>query len=248
MGRYDTIDVLKGIAVICMVIFHIFYFPNQYGFKEIRYDTTLLGIIAKIAQVIFITSVGVNLSLSKLSSTDKNESKKEFNTKSIMRILKIAGFAIFMSLFSWFLFGEKYIKFGILHFIAAISLLLFNYADDVKIIQTLFIISLIIYYLIKNAPDLFQTINDKLSFVLGFYNKKYRSIDHFSVFPWVSLVLIGMFIGNQIYGSKGKEYDNGILKGLKVIGKNSLEIYLVHWIILYIIYCHIYQKFCRVSL
>ena len=57
MTRYDIIDVLKGIAVICMVIFHIFYFPNQYGFKEIRYDTNVLKIIAKIAQIIFIISV-----------------------------------------------------------------------------------------------------------------------------------------------------------------------------------------------
>ena len=39
MKRYDEVDIMKGIAVICMIIFHIFYFPNQYGFQEIEYDT-----------------------------------------------------------------------------------------------------------------------------------------------------------------------------------------------------------------
>ena len=160
MKRYEEIDVLKGIAVICMVVFHFFYFPNQYGFKEIRYNTPLLNIIAKIAQIIFITSVGINLSFSKLSAI-KQEKEKELNKKSISRILKIAGYAICMSVFSWLLFGEKYIKFGILHFIAVISLILFNYADDIKIIQTLFIVSLVIYYLIINTPDLFKNIPDK---------------------------------------------------------------------------------------
>ena len=32
MKRYEEIDILKGVAVICMIIFHLFYFPNQYGF------------------------------------------------------------------------------------------------------------------------------------------------------------------------------------------------------------------------
>ena len=247
MERHEEIDILKGIAILCMITFHIFYFPNQYGFKEIRYNTPLLNIIAKIAQIIFITSVGINLSFSKLSAI-KQEKEKELNKKSISRILKIAGYAICMSVFSWLLFGEKYIKFGILHFIAVISLILFNYADDIKIIQTLFIVSLVIYYLIINTPDLFKNIPDKIAFVFGLYNKKYTSIDHFSIFPWILFVLIGMFIGNQIHGNKGKKYENSILKGLKIIGKNSLEIYLVHWIILYIIYCHIYSKYCRLKI
>ena len=68
MERHEEIDILKGIAILCMITFHIFYFPNQYGFKEIRYNTPLLNIIAKIAQIIFITSVGINLSFSKLSA------------------------------------------------------------------------------------------------------------------------------------------------------------------------------------
>ena len=35
MSRYEGVDIIKGIAVICMVVYHFFYFPNKYGFKEI---------------------------------------------------------------------------------------------------------------------------------------------------------------------------------------------------------------------
>ena len=59
MKRYDEIDILKGIAVILMVIFHIFYFPNQYGFREIEYDTIPLKITARVAQIIFITCIPI---------------------------------------------------------------------------------------------------------------------------------------------------------------------------------------------
>ena len=52
MKRYAEIDILKGIAVICMVVFHLFYYPNKYGYKEIKHTTFPLPLIAKIAQFI----------------------------------------------------------------------------------------------------------------------------------------------------------------------------------------------------
>ena len=94
MTRYQEIDIIKGIAVVCMVIFHMFYFPNIYGFKEIEYDTQLLRIIAKVAQFIFIISVGTNIILSKESSKKKEESPSQYRKKYIQRILKISFFAI----------------------------------------------------------------------------------------------------------------------------------------------------------
>ena len=248
MTRYDSIDVLKGIAVICMVIFHIFYFPNQYGFKEIKYDTNVLKIIAKIAQIIFIISVGINLYLSKISSNEKNETKSTFTKKSLLRILKIAFFAMLMSLFTWFVFGEKYVKFGILHFIALASLVFFQYSDNPRLVQSFFIIALMIYYLIINQPSIFKNIPDPISFVLGFYNKKYKAVDHFPIFPWILLIIIGMMIGNVFLNKKNTSSElikDKILNVLKKIGKNSLEIYAIHWIVLYAIFCHIYPKYFR---
>ena len=64
MNRYIEIDILKGVAVFCMIFFHIFNYANQNGFKELEYDTQLLKIIAKVAQIIFITCVGINLVIS----------------------------------------------------------------------------------------------------------------------------------------------------------------------------------------
>ena len=72
MRRYDEIDIFKGIAVLCMIVFHFFYFPNQYGFKEIEYNTLTLKIVAKIAQIIFIICVGINLVFAKKKTSFVN--------------------------------------------------------------------------------------------------------------------------------------------------------------------------------
>jgi uncharacterized membrane protein len=249
MKRYEEIDILKGIAVICMVVFHFFYFPNKYGYKEIEYDTPLLKTIAKIAQFIFIGSVGVNLVFSKESSKNKNEDKKEYVKKNIKRVLKLVFLALIMSLFTYFIFGDQYVKFGILHFIAFSSLILFYVVDDLKIIYSLLILSILIYYLINKNPSIFLRVPEKIAFVSGFYNSKFTSMDHFPIFPWIIVILLGIILGNHIKGNKielsQKIKDNFAISSLGKLGKSSLEIYTIHWAVLYVIYCIIYSKYMR---
>ena len=243
MRRYDEIDIFKGIAVLCMIVFHFFYFPNQYGFKEIEYNTLTLKIVAKIAQIIFIICVGINLVFAK-----KKTSESSYH---LQRIGKIGFYAVLMSLFTYYVFKERYVKFGILHFIAFASLLLFMFVDDsdtMKIITGLFGT---LFILNKLHPELFRSIPAPLAFISGFYNDKYSAVDHFPILPWIILICIGVFIGHYLSNNNinTPKYlvDNPVSDVLKNIGKKSLEIYAVHWAILYVIYCIIYSKYIRES-
>ena len=241
MKRYEEIDVLKGIAVICMVIFHFFYFPNQYGFKEIEYDTTLLKTIAKIAQIIFITCVGINLTFAKNKTKDPSV--------HLRRIGKIAFFALLMSLFTYFVFKERFVKFGILHFVAFSSLLLFTFVDDLQAMKIITAILITLYILNTIHPQLFRQIPQPYAFVAGFYNDRYSAVDHFPILPWILLICLGSFIGHYLLNNDVNTpkplTNNPISNTLQSIGKRSLEIYAVHWVILYLIYCHLYPKYFR---
>lgn len=249
MKRYEEIDILKGIAVLCMIIFHFFYFPNKYGFKEIEYDTTLLKTIAKIAQFIFIGSVGINLTLSKEKSKEKNINNKEFIKKSFKRISKLIFFAVLITISTYFIFGDRFVKFGILHFIAFASLLLFYIADNKNLVYILLTLSILVYYLTQKHENIFYSVPEKFAFVSGLYNNKFTSIDHFPIFPWIIVVLFGILIGHLIKENEPeipkKIKDNLVFSSLGGIGKLSLEIYVVHWIVLYFIYCIIYSKYIR---
>tara|TARA_B100000029_G_scaffold481849_1_gene531218 strand:+ start:294 stop:1025 length:732 start_codon:yes stop_codon:yes gene_type:complete len=241
MKRYDEIDILKGIAVICMVVFHLFYFPNQYGFKEFEYDTITLKTVAKISQIIFITCVGINLVFAKKKNKDTSYHLK--------RIGKIAFYAVLMSLFTYYVFQERYVKFGILHFVAVSSLLLFMFVDDTETMKIITTLLVTLFILNKIHPELFHSIPSPIAFIGGFYNDRYSAIDHFPILPWILLICVGVFIGHYLLNNEinTPKYivDNPVSDVLKNIGKRSLEIYAVHWAILYVIYCIIYSKYVK---
>ena len=250
--RFDKIDLLKGVAVIFMVIFHIFYFPNQYGFKEFNYETKTLKTIARVAQIIFITGVGVNMYISYNSDQEKikkdKKRKSEFLKKQLYRILKLVVIAIFISVFSYYIFGDMFVKFGILHFMAFSSLLLMPFVDSPKILGVIILITLFVRYLIQKDKKIFYNIPKKLAFVTGLYSS-YGAVDHFPIVPWIVFICIGIILGrvitnkkNQVLLEDKKEDKNLITKGVKWCGKNSLEIYVVHWILLFIFFAYIYPK------
>ena len=244
--RYDIIDSLKGIAIILMIIFHIFYFPNVYGYKEFQWNTPTLKIIAKIAQFIFITCAGINIYLSYHYNKEKNKDKdyyKIFIKKHLTRIFKLSIIALVLSFFSYLIFGELWIKFGILHFMALGSLLVTPYIDN-QIVNIFIIVLILLLTFLKNKyKQIFYLIPPKIAFVSGLYSF-YPSMDHFPLIPWLALMSIGLLIGKYIVNLKNKELLVHKNKNIiNEIGKNSLEIYIVHWIILYIFFVHIYPKF-----
>lgn len=248
MTRYDEVDILKGIAVVCMIIFHIYYFPAQYGYTEFNYQTTSLKIIAKVAQIIFITCVGINLYISYKNSKEKKEDAKVYIKKQLTRIGKLLVCALFMTVFSYYVFGDKFIKFGILHFIAFGSLCLFMFVDKPTIIIGVLTLISLLYTLKNISPSLFMNVPPKVAFISGFYSN-WSAIDHFPIIPWLIYICIGILLGNIFY-DKYNQYRPTIenkykkwVTPLQEIGKKSLEVYLIHWIILYIFFAHIYPVY-----
>ena len=255
--RFESIDLIKGVAVIFMLIFHIFYFPNAYGYKEFNYDTKTLTCMARIAQIIFITGVGLNMYISYKSDQDKvkkdKKEKSQFLKKQILRITKLISLAIFISIFSYFIFGDMFVKFGILHFMALSSLLVLPFVDSPKIITGIIGITIFIKYLVNKNPTMFMNINPKFAFITGLYSS-YGAVDHFAITPWIIFICIGLILGRIVTDKKHVKKlkkieekklkkDNKLQKGIQWCGKHSLEIYIVHWILLFIFFAYIYPKF-----
>ena len=58
--RFPEIDIVKGIAVTFMVIFHFFYLAYFMNVKKFPIDKGVLRFLAKSAHTTFIFMVGVN--------------------------------------------------------------------------------------------------------------------------------------------------------------------------------------------
>lgn len=108
-GRLDSLDALRGVAIVMMVLFH-FCFDLTYwrlAHFEMLGDWRWIGWRTLIVSL-FLFLVGVSLVLG------REVSEGHFWRRWSL----IAGSALLISLISWLMFGERFIYFGVLHFIA----------------------------------------------------------------------------------------------------------------------------------
>ena len=248
MKRYLEVDFVKGLAVISMVIFHFFYMGVQ--MNKVDYDTHngILHLMARFAHLTFIFMVGVNLVITRLNNKDK--SVKEYRKKHYKRVLKMAMIAIAITLITYYLFPEKYIKFGIIHFVCVGILLLLPFVDRPDIIVIISVIIGVINSLNESGMlhPLYTYINSFIAFIFGIYNYEWAAMDHFAIFKFLPVMAGGIYQGHRLYNRDGRKIKmmNAIDKILTdsniivKIGRNSLPIYIVHFVLIYIYYKFVY--------
>ena len=114
--RLDSIDVLRGSAIAMMFVYHFCYDLNYYGLAEFDfYHTQGWRWFRNLIVTSFLLIVGISLHL----ATRRGLKLKAF----FRRLTWLLGYAGLVSLGSYMLFTERWIFFGILHFIAAASLI-----------------------------------------------------------------------------------------------------------------------------
>jgi uncharacterized membrane protein len=245
--RFIEIDFLKGIAIICMVIFHFYYFLSVLNIPGYDYNTMILSFSAKLAQFIFIACSGINLAFS--YENNKNEMNSYYN-KQIHRIIKLYLFAFMISFLSYLLVGDKFVKFGILHFMATMCLFTYTMVYNDTYLYILLICLFILYFINILIPSLFYNIiPSRIAFVFGFYNEHYSAVDHFPILPWSILYIIGILLGKYLYNYNIQLISNDIKpflnKTFVPLGKYSLEIYIIHWFVLYGYYLILRNKITK---
>jgi uncharacterized membrane protein len=185
----------------------------------------------------FLLLVGISLTLS--FNRVKNElTSMQLIMKFIKRGIKIFFLGVIITLITFYFLEEGFVFFGVLHCIG-ISIIL-SYPFLKRRVINLLIAGIIIFLGIffENL-----TFNFHLLSWLGLRPDNFYTIDFFPLLPWFGVVLIGIYIGNTLYLTKRKSFNNEILSNNKPIkflcyfGRHSLIIYFLHHIfILSIIY------------
>ncbi len=124
---------------------------------------------------------------------------------------------------------EGYIIFGVLHLIGATIILCYP------------LITLQYWNLILGASVIIigfylSSLHFTFPWMLwaGFTKENFYSVDYFPIFPWLGLILIGLFLGNLLYSQKGRMfqlYDCSRFTWVRCfcyLGKHSLIVYLIH--------------------
>jgi uncharacterized membrane protein len=223
MNRLWEVDLLRGIAIILMIIFNYsfaLYYLNVY---------TLNGgffywyILPRFIGGMFIFISGLSLTL--MCSQNKKETHKKFFSRG----LKIFILGILITAVTFLTFPQAFIIFGILHFIG-ISIILGQFFLKYKRLN------LVVGLIILAVGFYLQSFSFNFPWLLwlGFIPKNFFTFDYWPLLPWFGVTLLGMFFGNSLYENgrrnfKIKDFSNAtIVKFLAFLGRNSLTIYLLH--------------------
>lgn len=220
--RLAIIDVLKGVAILAMIVYHFAWDLSAY--QLIGTDVTAdLGwrIFARSIASTFLILVGINLVL----ATRNGVRAGPF----LRRLAIIVAAAALVSLGTWWLDPATFVFFGILHLIAAASVLALPF-----LAAPLWLLIIAAAVFIAGPHFLVSPIFDApMWWWLGLSAIPLRSVDYVPVFPWFGVVLVGVAAGRLILANPGLPLWRWPASGrlphaLAVAGRWSLAIYLIH--------------------
>lgn len=220
--RLPIVDALRGFAVAQMIVYHFIYDLNYFGWLHLRMLIEHPWVGWRTAIVTqFLLLVGVGLAL----RTSFKPGLRDF----WWRWAQIAAAALLVSAGSALVFGERFIWFGILHFVAAALVLVRPLVRLGRWNWALGIVALAVGLLFADTA-----FDDPPLAVLGFVASKPKTEDYVPLFPWLGVVLIGVALGAewQKHGWKVPAALRGLNDSpprlLAVLGTWALTVYLVH--------------------
>ncbi len=228
-SRYIPLDLIRGIAIVLMVIFHLCFNLNHFDFIHIDiYNSPFWKYFRYVILSLFLLCVGASLYLANKNGINLRKTIQRFSTLFLLSLL--------ITIATYFIFPKSWIYFGVLHFIAFSSLL-----GLIFIRIPLF--SLFVGFAIIIAWNLnLISMSWLYSYLKEPLHLPLRTEDLVSLTPWFGVVLIGIFTGSkEILNFSIKE--SNIVKNIATVGQKSLLIYILHQPILFgtIFLLHSYQ-------
>lgn len=222
-GRLAVVDLMRGVAIALMMIYHFCFDLAHFGFT--RFDFYNDGFWLNFRTLIlslFLVLVGMSLVLAAQRSIN--------NRRFVERLLRVTGSAALVSFATWWMFGERFVFFGVLHFIALASLLGLFFVRK-PVIALAFGIALLV---VGNAWQ-FPWFDQPGWRWIGMMTHKPATEDYVPLAPWFGVVLSGIFMGDLLSrGGRLKRVNNALPAGsapirlLAFSGRHSLLIYLIH--------------------
>ncbi len=226
MLRIHLLDVLRGVSVSAMIVYHFFWDLGY--FKYIDLENITRGLPLLFAQCIgasFIVISGISFRLASLSD--------DFSIKFLKRLLVLLLICFLITSITFLIDKTSFIFFGILHFLATCSILSLLF---LKIKNSYFFFTLFVCSSVVSTSEVTFDLPSYFSW-LGFNNRVPITNDFYPLFPWISFYFFGLWISEpvRVYLSHNdKSYWNYyprfffIYRALQFLGRNSLTVYILH--------------------
>ena len=222
--RFPEIDLLRGVAILMMVIYHTLFDLWYFAIVPVVVTTGFWKAFALATASLFLLIVGVSFSISYARASVRLSGFRLY-LRFLTRGFGIFALGLLVTLGTWLYLGEGFIIFGILHLIG-ISLILapffyrfgkWTIAIGLAVIATgLFVVNGMgpfymlpfgvqpeAFWSVDYSPvfpwTLVNAISPLLQLPLGLHTVSFWSVDYTPLLPWFGVVLIGLGIGSVLY-------------------------------------------------
>lgn len=229
--RFEEIDILRGLAIILMIIGHVVWDLHYFGVYPM--NKAFYSTLSKIVPQIFFLVVGFSLIVSYNKRKMTPDLEMQYYKHLILRGLKIFGLGMVLTAFSFVIIPDRPVYFGVLHCIGVSIILSIPLLKFKRYSMAIAVPTTIIGYIISQQT--FQNPN-LIQFILGMQPEKafQYTVDYFPILPWFGVVILGIAIGNILYCGNQRRFripDLSKYKPTKLFswcGKHSLGLYLLH--------------------
>ena len=222
--RIDVLDLARGLALFAMATYHFSWDLELFGYLEPGTSTHgPLKFYARAIAASFLFLAGVSLVLA--------HGKGVRPTAFTRRIGMVAGAAALISLATVFATPDSFIFFGILHAIAAASIVGLAFLRLPALLTVLAgVLCIAVPLAYRN-----EAFNPAWLSWIGLFTVPPRSNDFVPLLPWLGPFLIGMGV-TRVAVSHGiaerlaalDPSDNPVARATRFCGRHSLAFYLLH--------------------
>lgn len=205
-SRYLEIDILRGIAIVMMVWFHLLFDLNYFAIAPVDTSAGFWRIFGYTTAVIFVAIAGISAYISnerakhRFSSENSNENSNKCLIKSLKRGFFIFLIGVGISIVTFLVIGDGWIVFGILHLIGLsimLSPLFMRFKCRNLVIGAAVIVA---GFLIRDIQfNISQPFLTPLLIPLGITPNNFYSVDYEPLLPWFGVFLIGIAIAAYLY-------------------------------------------------
>ncbi len=225
-SRYPEVDMVRGIAILMMVLFHTLFDLNYFRILSLEIYDGFWHYFAFATASLFLIIVGISLTISRARAQSKYSGNR-LVLKFVYRGAGILLLGFLVTIGTWWYLGEDFIVFGILHLIGVsviISPLFFRFRTGNIALGLLFIMTGFFLATISGPAWLLP---------LGIHPPGFLSVDYEPIFPWTGMILIGIGLGEYLYPFGVRKFTlpampRIFILPLAFLGRHSLILYLVH--------------------
>jgi len=224
--RFPEIDLLRGLAIAMMVVYHTLFALVFAGVAAIPVTTGFWRVFQLATAALFLGIAGVSLSIS-ASRAAKYLDSRGLARKFLWRGAGLIAAGMVITAVTLVLVPDAPILFGILSCLGVsilLSPLFFRYRNLLPLAGWVVILVGVLWLPVRGpAPFL----------PLGVYPPGFSSLDWVPLFPWMGVVMLGIAAGNSLYpaGERAFRFPASLATvppPLLWPGRHSLLLYFLH--------------------